>query len=134
VDHSNVRVVGSGRGALWVLFAAAIDARIQAAVCEQGLLSYRTLTGTDRYTHGADIFIPSILEHLDLPQVAAAIVPRRLSVVAPVDAMKRPVEKAAAERAYDWTRLVYTSAGAREQFRILTAEYPLEASAYFALL
>ncbi len=134
VDRSNVRVVGSGRGALWVLFAAALDARIQAAVCEQGLLSYRTLTGTDRYTHGADIFIPSILKHFDLPQVSAAIVPRRLSVVAPVDAMKRPVEEAAAERAYEWTRQVYTNAGAREQFRILAPEHPLEASAYFALL
>jgi cephalosporin-C deacetylase-like acetyl esterase len=134
VDRSNLRVVGSGRGALWVLFAAALDARIQAAVCEQGLLSYRTLTGSDRYTHGADIFIPSILEHFDLPQVAAAIVPRRLSVVAPVDAMKRPVDAAAAERAYDWTRQVYTNAGAREQFRIFAAEKPLEASAYLSLL
>jgi cephalosporin-C deacetylase-like acetyl esterase len=134
VDSANVRAVGSGRGALWVLFAAALDARILAAVCEQGLLSYRMLTATDRYTHGADIFIPSILEHLDLPQVAAAIVPRRLSVVAPVDAMKRPIDAAAAERAYDWTRKVYTNAGAREQFRIVTAEQPLAASAYFALL
>src|SRR5579864_3046021 len=80
VKRGKVRVVGSGRGALWVLFATALDARIQETVCEQGLLSYRTLTGTDRYTHGADIFIPSLLERFDLPQVAATIVPRRLSV------------------------------------------------------
>ena len=132
VDRASVRAVGSERGALWVLFAAALDDRIQAAVCAQGLLSYRTLTGTDRYTHGADIFIPSILEHFDLPQVAAALVPRRLSVVAPVDAMKRPVDAATAERTYDWTRQVYTKAGAGEQFRIVAG--PLAASDYFALL
>jgi cephalosporin-C deacetylase-like acetyl esterase len=134
VDRGNVRVIGSGRGALWALFAAALDARVQGIVCEQGLLSYRTLTGTDRYTHGADIFIPSILKHFDLPQVAGTIVPRRLSIVAPLDAMKRPVEKAAAERAYDWTRQVYANAGSGDQFKIVASERPLEASDYFALL
>lgn len=58
----------------------------------------------------------------------------RLSVAAPVNAMKRRVDETAAERAYEWTRQVYTNAGAREQFRILAAEHPLDASAYFALL
>jgi hypothetical protein len=48
--------------------------------------------------------------------------------------MKRPVDAAAAERAYDWTRQVYTNAGVREQFRILVPEHALEASAYLGLL
>ena len=94
-----VRVVGRGMGALWSLFAAALDPRIEAAVCEGGLLSYRTLTASDRYLHGADVFIPDVLNHFDLPEVAA-MAGGRVTLAAPVGAMKKPVDIAAARRAY----------------------------------
>jgi hypothetical protein len=86
-------------GALWTLFAAALDNRIQTVVCEGGLLSYRALTSVDRYLHGADVFIPDVLNHFDLPQVAAAV-DRRVVIVAPVDAMKNPVEISRARDLY----------------------------------
>ncbi|MGH9666821.1 MAG: hypothetical protein ACRD9L_20550 [Bryobacteraceae bacterium] len=111
----------------------ALDSRIQAAVCEQGLLSYRTLTASDRYLHSADIFIPSVLQHLDLPQVAAASVPRRLSLIAPVDAMKRPVDAAVASRAYEWANRVYANADARDRFRIIPPERIVRAEDYLGL-
>jgi cephalosporin-C deacetylase-like acetyl esterase len=119
VDPSRVRVVGRGMGALWTLFAAALDTRIQTAVCESGLLSYGELCRSDRYLHGANVFVPNILSHFDLPQVAAAIADRSLTLVAPVDAMKRPVRPEGAENAYAWTRAVYAAAGAQDRFRIL---------------
>lgn len=99
VEPGGVHLVGRGMGALWVLFAAALDARVRAAVCEGGLLSYRTLTDSDRYLHGADVFIPDVLKYFDLPEVAAAV-GRPVTVVAPVDAMKNPVELARARRVY----------------------------------
>ena len=73
VEPAGVQLVGRGMGALWGLFAAALDTRIQAAVCEGGLLSYRDLASVDRYLHGADIFIPEVLKYFDLPGVAAAV-------------------------------------------------------------
>jgi len=111
-----VRVIGRGMGALWVLFAAALDPRISQAVCERGLLSYRILTAADRYLHGASIFIPSVLKHFDLPQVAATVAGRRLTILDPVDAMKSAVDLETARRAYEPAEQAYARAGAPRAF------------------
>jgi hypothetical protein len=88
-----------GIGALWVLFAAALDVRIRSTIREGGLLPYRTLISSDRYLHGADIFIPDVLKYFDLPNVAAAL-DGRVAVIAPVGAMKNPVEPSRARKVY----------------------------------
>jgi cephalosporin-C deacetylase-like acetyl esterase len=100
VDRSGVRAIGKGMGALWVMFAAALDSRISHAVCEGGLLSYRALASSDRYLHNSSIMLPDVLKHFDLPQVAAAA-GKRVVVVDPVDAMKSPVDLETARKVYD---------------------------------
>ena len=130
-DSSGVWVIGKGMGALWALYAAALDPRIQSVVCHEGLLTYRSLTATDRYLHGADVFVLDVLHHFDLPQVAAAVAGRRLTLLSPVDAMQQPVDIAAATEAYRWTQDTYIAAGARDRFHVsaihpdqsLAAEY-----------
>jgi len=119
-----VRVIGKDMGALWALYAAALDPRITAAVCERGLISYRALTSVDRYLHGANVFVPGVLRHFDLPQVAAAAGGRRLALLSPVDAMKQPVDLNAAQEAYAGAR----TAGkfqvvARDPAQDLAAQY-----------
>ena len=89
VAADELEVVGQGAGALWALYAAALDPRIVSVTAEHGLLSYRMLAQVDRYTHGAGIFLRGVLQHFDLPHVAAAIAPRRLTLRGPVDAMGR---------------------------------------------
>jgi len=118
VDGTGVKIVGVGMGALWALFAAALDSRIRTVVADGGLLSYRTLASADRYVHGADVFVPHILEQFDLPQIAAAIADRSLALLAPVDHMRKPVEVAAAESEYRFTREAYDAAGAPGRFHI----------------
>jgi cephalosporin-C deacetylase-like acetyl esterase len=118
VDRRGVRAVGVGRAATWLLFAAALDPRIQALVCERGLLSYKNLARADRYRHGADIFIPGVLPKFDLPQVAAAVADRSLTLLSSLDAMKRTVAVPAAESAYEWTRKVHAGARPGGAFRI----------------
>ena len=120
VEPASLRLVGQGAGALWALYAAALDTRIPSVVAERGLLSYRTLAQVDRYTHGAGIFIRGVLNHFDLPQVAAAIAPRPLTLLSPVDAMKRAVPVAAALETCQFTSQAYLSAGAADRFRILS--------------
>jgi len=100
VDRAAVRAIGTGMGALWVLFAAALDSRISRAVCDGGLLSYRTLASSDRYLHGSSIMISDVLKHFDLPQVASAIGERRLTLLDPVDAMKARAAPEAARAVY----------------------------------
>jgi cephalosporin-C deacetylase-like acetyl esterase len=123
VDARAVRAIGRGMGALWVMFAAALDTRIAAAVCEGGLLSYRTLTESDRYLHGASVFIPDVLRHFDLPQVAAAVASRRLTVLAPVDAMKSPVDMERARKTYDYPARAYQQAGKPGAFAVAAHQH-----------
>jgi len=119
VDGSGVRLIGKGMGALWSLYAAALDQRITSVVCEGGLLSYHSLTEADRYSQGADIFIPGVLNHFDLPQVAAAVADRHLSLLKPVDAMNALVEESHARKSYRWTQEAYANLGVPDRFRIL---------------
>ena len=118
VARESLQVVGKGAGALWSLYAAALDERIRSVTAERMLLSYRMLTRTDRYTHGAGIFVRDVLLHFDLPQVAAAIAPRELTIAAPVDAMKRPVDPSTAADTYRVAADAYRAARAAERFRI----------------
>jgi len=119
VDRSGVSVVGTGMGATWTLFAAALDTRIQSAVCEGGLLSYRAIASADRFSQVASLFLLDVLHHFDLPHVAAAVAARRLVLISPVDHVKRPVELSLAERAYEFTRQTYQALGADERLVIL---------------
>jgi dienelactone hydrolase len=118
VDPKSLEVVGQGAGALWVMYAAALDPRIGSVVAERGLLSYRSLAQADKYLHNAGIFIRGVLQHFDLPQVAAAIAPRHLTLASPVDPMKRVVPVAAAKEAYTFTSAAYAESGSAESFRI----------------
>jgi cephalosporin-C deacetylase-like acetyl esterase len=118
VSAEQIEVIGQGAGALWVLFAAALDSRIKSAVAEGGLISYGALAQVDRYTHNAGIFLRGVLERFDLPHVAAAVAPRQLTLRAPVDAMKRPVSAQAARDAYRFALEAYRKAGAEDRFRV----------------
>ncbi|MEK7406137.1 MAG: acetylxylan esterase, partial [Acidobacteriota bacterium] len=124
--NQGVRVAGKGAGALWVMYAAALDPRIRGVIAERGLLTYRSLCEVDRYLHGAHIFIRDVLKSLDLPQVAAAIADRPLTVVAPVDPMKRPVDPGLARKAYEWTLEAYAAGHAASRFRIAEGDTGLE--------
>ena len=123
LEPGGLHVIGKGMGALWVMFAAALDMRIQAVVAENGLLSYRALTRVDRYLHGANIFILDVLKYFDLPHVAAALAGRRMTLLDPVDPMKQPVALDAARHEYEFARLSYANAGAAERF-VIAARSP----------
>jgi cephalosporin-C deacetylase-like acetyl esterase len=113
LEQSSVDVIGKGAGALWAIYAAALDGRIRAIVAERGLISYASLTRADRYLHSAGVFVRDVLKSFDLPQVAAAIAGRRLALLSPVDPMKE-VDVVAARQAYEFTRQTYANQGDRK--------------------
>jgi pimeloyl-ACP methyl ester carboxylesterase len=117
-DGRNLHLIGKGNAGLWCLYAAALDVRIRSLICVRSLISYRSLAQADRYLYGADVFVPEILLHLDLPQVAAAVAPRPLTLIEPADAMKKIVDSAQAEENYLWTRAAYEAAASDKHFRI----------------
>ena len=100
VNRERVRITARGAGALWSLFAAALDTRIASLTAERMLLSYKTLASSDRYLHNASAFLKDGLLHTDLPQVAALVAPRPVTLIDPVDPMKRVVNAATAATIY----------------------------------
>ena len=117
-DHPHLSVIGKGQAGIWSLYAAALDSRIRNLICVNSLLSYRALTQVDRYLYGADIFVPEILQHLDLPQIAAAVSPRPLMLIEPRNPMQERVSAPAAHAEYRWTGDIYERIGAGGKFRI----------------
>jgi hypothetical protein len=103
-------------------------------ICVQSLLSYRSLTKVDRYRYGADVFVPDVLLHFDLPQVAAAVAGRPLTLIQPKDAMKNTVGTGAAEEAYAWTRATYETAGRGKLFRIESESKDLDTPEHYLSL
>jgi hypothetical protein len=118
VDRQRLHVIGKGQAGLWCLFAAALDERILNLICSRSLLSYWTLTKSDRYLYGADVFVPEAFQYFDLPDVAAAVAPRSLALIEPKDAMKKTVDAQLAAETYRRTQDAYRIAGAEKSFRI----------------
>ena len=91
---------------------------MQGLLADRPLLSYKSLTQTDRYLHNASIFAPGILNRLDLPHVAGAVADRDLVILDPVDPMGRPADLHLSRRTYAWTRALYSAVGAEDRFEV----------------
>jgi cephalosporin-C deacetylase-like acetyl esterase len=118
VGARRLHLIGKGRAGLWCLYAAVLDERIPNLICAESLLAYRLLAQSDRYLYGADVFVPDILQYFDLPEIAAAVAPRSLTLIEPKNAMKRSVDSGQAEDTYRWTQMAYQAAGAGKSFQI----------------
>jgi cephalosporin-C deacetylase-like acetyl esterase len=133
-DPRWLHLIGKGRAALWCLCATALDDRIPNLICAGGLLSYRTLALADRYLYGADVFVPGVLHHFDLPEIASSIAPRPLIFIEPKDGMKRTVDPEQAEKAYQWTQAAYRIVGAGKNFQIECAGASLGSAQHYLSL
>jgi cephalosporin-C deacetylase-like acetyl esterase len=135
VDISRLAVIGSGMGALWGLYATALDPRIQFLIADGGLLSYKSLAQSGRYKYGANVFVRGGLKYFDLPMIAAAIADRNVRLVSPLDPMKMQVPLEDARLAYRFTQDTYANAEATERFQIVDSHSQLSPTArYLALL
>ncbi|MGI8958254.1 MAG: alpha/beta hydrolase family protein [Bryobacteraceae bacterium] len=68
------------------LFAAALDAEIKSVYLAGGLVSFQNLVDTETYSHPFANFVPGLLNHTDLPEIAASIAPRQITLAGCVDA------------------------------------------------
>jgi hypothetical protein len=69
-----------------VLFAAALDSEIASIYLAGGLVSFQNLIDTEMYSYPFANFIPGLLNHTDLPEIAAALAPRRITLAGSIDA------------------------------------------------
>jgi cephalosporin-C deacetylase-like acetyl esterase len=79
-DVSRLAVIGRGAAALPALLATLFENRIASLALDGMLVSYQ-MVATERMNQGiADQIIPSALKYFDLPDVIAAVSPRRVAV------------------------------------------------------
>jgi dienelactone hydrolase len=80
VDPSRIAVVGRAGAAIPALFAALFDTRIKSVAVDGMLLSYDAVVNERIHQGIVDQIVPSALKYFDLPDVIAAIAPRRVAV------------------------------------------------------
>jgi cephalosporin-C deacetylase-like acetyl esterase len=86
VDSSQVRMIGQEEAGLAALMAAVIDNRIQSILLTRTIVSYMSVVQSTDYSLPLDWFIPGILRHFDIPDLAAAVSPRSVWMVNTVGA------------------------------------------------
>ena len=87
-DLQSRRLLVAARGASTVVaqFAAALEPSIHTLYLAGGLVSYRRIVDSESYSYPLGNFVPNLLLHADLPDLASAIAPRRMVLAGAVDA------------------------------------------------
>jgi len=95
-----LRLAASGRLTAPALFAAALDSSIADIYLTGSLVSYRSIVETEAYEAPFANFVPGILLHTDLPEIAASLAPRRIRLAGTVNAAGETMDVAAVRAAY----------------------------------
>lgn len=120
-QFGRVRLAGTDMGALWALFAG-LDPRFASVSIQGGLASFRLVTEHGRYRQATSQFIPGVLKMFDLPQLAALIAPRPLTIIDPTDHQKLPIEPRAAREIYAPVAAEYSKQSAAGKLKLLFNE------------
>ena len=102
----SIKVAAMSRLTAPALFAAAMDTRIGELYLAGGLVSYRSVVETERYSAPFGDFVFGILQHTDLPEVAASLAPRRVCLAGTVDGAANTMDVAAVRAAYSGPHIV----------------------------
>jgi hypothetical protein len=105
-------VTASGKAVPAALYAAAHEKVIPELILEGGIVSWASVLRHPVTTLELSNVIPGVLARYDLPDLAARMAPRKLTIKAPVDGAGKPVSQADLEAAYARAREAYKAAGA----------------------
>jgi cephalosporin-C deacetylase-like acetyl esterase len=122
VDSQQIHGMGRGNGAVALLYAATLDTRIKMVVLEQMLQSYRAVVDNRVQRQVFESAVPRVLRFYDLPDLVAALAPRPVWIVSPVDAVGQvlPVQRALGP--YDVARGAFKLLGQETLFRLRTRQ------------
>jgi cephalosporin-C deacetylase-like acetyl esterase len=85
VDGSQIRVLGRGPAGLAALMAGALDESVRSVLLDRTLATYTSIVDAEDYALELDWFVPGILQHFDIPDIAAAIYPRPVWITNALD-------------------------------------------------
>jgi hypothetical protein len=98
--HARFRVIGKGTAGLIALHAAALDPRIGSLTLDHSLVSWSDVVRTPLARGQLTNIVPGALATYDLPDLAATLAPRPLSIQAAVDASGHPLAQDELAAAY----------------------------------
>jgi pimeloyl-ACP methyl ester carboxylesterase len=87
---TRVAVAGRGMGGVVALHLAAIDPEVAGVASLDSLTAFELLASTENYRWNAEAFLPGVLQHYELPDLAAGI-DRPVLIVNPLDALREPL-------------------------------------------
>jgi cephalosporin-C deacetylase-like acetyl esterase len=100
VDAARIAVAARGGAAVSALFAGLFDERIHSLALDGMLVSYDSVVN-ERMNQGiVDQIVPSALKYFDLPDIAAAIAPRRVGVFNAVNPLGQELTLGQLRRVY----------------------------------
>ncbi len=113
--YDEIQVIAVGLTGPIALHAAALDPSIRQVTLEQSLLSWSNVAHTPVSDNQLSSVVPNVLKVYDLPELAATLAPRPLTIRGALDAALRPVPAAELEKAYRVCRTAYDKQGASKQ-------------------
>jgi hypothetical protein len=122
VDGEKLYGMGVGAAAIPLLHHAVLDPRLKKVVLEGGLVSYEAV---EKYRIQRGIMenvIPGVLKAYDLPDLVAALAPREVWIVDPLDPLGYRLGLAKIRGQYAGAVEAYKSLGAREALHIEITE------------
>ncbi|MFM8272880.1 MAG: alpha/beta hydrolase [Gemmata sp.] len=119
VRTQSAELFAVGSGGPVALHAAVLSDYFSAVTLDGALVSWDSVARTPLAHDQLASVVPGALKVYDLPDLAAAIAPRPLTVRNPVDATGKPLSKDAAEQAYKPVRDAYQKAGAADKFKLV---------------
>jgi len=111
-------LVGVGDAALVAAQAAAIDDRVDKLITVNGLLSFNEALDDPLTTHPMSNFPPGIIGEYDVRDIYAAVGPRPVLALNPVDAQRQAVQEVQAWERFDWISQAYENIGATNGFQM----------------
>jgi dienelactone hydrolase len=97
----DIYVAALGKLTVPALFAAALQPAIKGLYLAGGLGSFQSLVETETPNYPFANFVPGLLNHIDLPEIAASIAPRKLVLAGSIDASGQAIDANAIRTLYN---------------------------------
>lgn len=91
VDRGKIIAVGRGAPGVALLHAAVLDERIGQLLLQETIASYRLAVDRPLHRDLYDVGIPGVLKKYDVDELLAALGPRPVTIINPVDALGVPL-------------------------------------------
>ena len=95
-----IKLAARGKLTVPALLAAALEPRIAELYLADGLVSFADIAAKEDYRHPFANFVPHLLNHTDLPDIAHSLAPRRILLAGAVDGRDRALSVEATRAVY----------------------------------